>query len=156
MEDKSRSPIDAAMANLGILTGNTNRVPGRVADGPTNEPGQTELSYGVKYDADKTPYHLISPTFLEGLALVLKHGAIKYSPRNWEKGMEWSRVYRAAIGHMNDWWMSRGPDPETRLSHLLHAACCLMMLYEYEVLAKGKDDRPYQNKTEVDLITHMR
>lgn len=114
-----------------------------VTEGVANSRIDDRSSEGaIKFDANKTPYHLISPLFLEGLALVLKDGANKYGERNWEKGMNWSRLYRASFGHQLDWYMRRGPDSESGLSHLLHAAACLMMLYEYEVRRLGNDDRP--------------
>ena len=99
-------------------------------------------SEGVKYDGDKTPYHLIAPEFLEGTGKVLRYGAIKYAPRNWEKGMSWSRPFSAMMRHMWDWWRGEDRDPETGMSHLWHAACCLMFLMAYEQRNAGTDDRP--------------
>ena len=104
---------------------------------------QTE---GVKYDETKPPLHLIAPDFLYALADILDFGAKKYAPRNWEKGMSWHKVYRAAIGHLFDWWRGAGPDPETGKSHLWHAACCIMFLVCYEMWGIGTDDRPENKK----------
>lgn len=101
--------------------------------------GQPE---GRKDDGGKPPLHLIAPDFLYAIAEILDFGAKKYAPRNWEKGMDWSRVYRAAVGHLFDWFMRKGPDPETGKSHLWHAACCIMFLVVYEIRGVGKDDRP--------------
>lgn len=100
------------------------------------------VNNGVKHDSSKPPLHLIPPEFLYAIADILDFGARKYAPRNWENGMNWSRVYRAAIGHLFDWWMQRGPDPETGKSHLWHAACCVMFLVCYELRLTGTDDRP--------------
>lgn len=97
---------------------------------------------GIKHDEDKPPLHLIPPEFLYAIAEILAFGVKKYAPRNWEKGMNWSRVYRAAIGHLFDWFMGKGPDPETGKSHLWHAACCIMFLVVYEIRGSGTDDRP--------------
>lgn len=97
---------------------------------------------GVKFDDAKPPLHLIAPDFLYAIAEILAFGAKKYAPRNWEKGMNWSKVYRAAIGHLFDWFMKKGPDPETGKSHLWHAACCIMFLVCYEIRGVGTDDRP--------------
>lgn len=99
-------------------------------------------SEGVKFDAEKTPYHLIAPEMLEGTGRVLQYGAVKYAPRNWEKGMEWSRPFSAMMRHMWDWWRGEDCDPETGMSHLWHAACCLMFLMAYERRRIGTDDRP--------------
>lgn len=97
---------------------------------------------GRKDDQTKPPLHLIAPDFLYAIADILDFGQKKYAPRNWEKGMDWSRVYRAAIGHLFDWFMRKGPDPETGKSHLWHAACCVMFLVCYEIRGVGTDDRP--------------
>lgn len=101
---------------------------------------------GVKHDSSKPPLHLIAPDFLYAVAEILDFGARKYAPRNWEKGMNWSRCYRAAIGHLFDWWLGKGPDPETGKSHLWHAACCIMFLVCYELRGAGTDDRPGKEK----------
>jgi hypothetical protein len=101
-----------------------------------------EAKGAVKYDGSKPPLHLIAPDFLYAVAEILDFGAKKYAPRNWEKGMDWSRCYRAAIGHLFDWFLRKGPDPETGKSHLWHAACCIMFLVCYEIRNVGTDDRP--------------
>lgn len=98
---------------------------------------------GRKHDDGKLPYHLIPPEYLQAVAEILDFGAKKYAPRNWEKGMDWSRLYRAACGHLFDWFRKKGPDPETGKSHLWHAACCVMFLVVYEMRGAGTDDRPY-------------
>lgn len=100
------------------------------------------MTEGVKHDQAKPPLHLIAPEFLYAIAEILQFGAEKYGERNWENGMDWSRVYRAAIGHLFDWWMKKGPDPETGKSHLWHAACCVMFLVTYEIRQIGTDNRP--------------
>jgi len=104
--------------------------------------GDVRSSEGRKDDQTKPPLHLIAPDFLYAIADILDFGQKKYAPRNWEKGMDWSRVYRAAIGHLFDWFMRKGPDPETGKSHLWHAACCVMFLVCYEIRNAGTDDRP--------------
>ena len=97
---------------------------------------------GRKDDQNKTPYHLIAPEMLEAVGQVLKFGAEKYEPRNWEKGMSWSRPFSALMRHMWAWWRGEVFDPETGMSHLWHAACCIMFLLAYEARNIGEDDRP--------------
>jgi len=96
---------------------------------------------GVKFDDDKLPYELIAPELLVALSAVLKHGAAKYAPRNWEKGMSWGRVFGAMMRHMWAWWGGEKLDSESGMSHLWHAACCVMFLIAYEERYIGKDDR---------------
>lgn len=97
---------------------------------------------GRKDDGGKAPYHLLAPEFLDATAQVLKFGAEKYAERNWEKGMNWSRPFSAMMRHMWAWWRGERADPETSMSHLWHAACCVMFLIAYEARTTGKDDRP--------------
>lgn len=97
---------------------------------------------GRKDDQGKAPYHLLAPEYLDAAAQVLAFGAAKYAPRNWEKGMDWSRPFSALMRHMWAWWRGETKDPETGFSHLWHAACCIMFLVAYEERKTGNDDRP--------------
>jgi hypothetical protein len=103
---------------------------------------QSPLTTGHKDDRGKAPYHLIAPEFLDATAQVLQFGAAKYAERNWEQGMNWSRPFSALMRHMWAWWRGERADPETGMSHLWHAACCIMFLLAYEARAAGNDDRP--------------
>jgi hypothetical protein len=82
---------------------------------------------------------------------VLNFGASKYSDRNWEKGILWSRVSAAAIRHQWTWLHAKpldqdGRDPQTGYSHLAHAGCCIVFLLAYEARRmEAFDDRP-QNR----------
>lgn len=102
----------------------------------------TTSTGGVKFDADKPRTDLLDPRPLLRTAAVLAVGARKYAARNWEKGMAWSRVYAALMRHMLAWWGGQDKDPETGLSHLDHAACCLHFLQTYEETHREHDDRP--------------
>ena len=93
------------------------------------------VSEGVKNDEGKLRMELIPPEALDALASVLTFGANKYGDRNWEKGIQWSRVYGAALRHMNAWVQQKdddGCDDETGLSHLAHALACITFLVTYE------------------------
>ena len=100
-------------------------------------------SEGRKDDSGKTPWHLMPPDALNQIAQVLEFGANKYGDRNWERGMNWSRPFSALMRHMWAWWRGEDRDPETGLSHLAHAGCCILFLLTYQGHATGKDDRPY-------------
>lgn len=97
---------------------------------------------GTKDDMGKLPMHLLPPEFLTGTAAVLDFGAKKYAPRNWERGLDYSRVFSALQRHMWAWWSGEGADSETGMSHLWHASCCLAFLVAYEARGTGHDDRP--------------
>lgn len=86
----------------------------------------------------------LSPALLS-VGEVLAYGAKKYSARNWENGIMYSRVYGAATRHLMAFLSGEAMDPETRLPHLAHAACCLMFLLTFEARGQGGklDDRPF-------------
>lgn len=97
---------------------------------------------GRKSDSGKAPMHLIPPEAFWGLASVLQFGARKYEDRNWEKGMDYSRVYSSTLRHLTAWWGGENNDPESGLNHLLHALCGCVFLAVYQARGIGKDDRP--------------
>ena len=112
------------------------------------------MTGGRKDDQEKLPYHLLPPELMEGIAAVLQFGARKYAPRNWELGMSWSRPFSALMRHMWAWWRGEKADPETGMSHLWHAGCCLTFLIAYEQRQTGTDDRPTSCTASGDGPTH--
>lgn len=107
----------------------------------------SNLKEGTKYDAGKPKMELLSPIALTEIAKVLTFGSIKYQAHNWRKGISWSRVLGAALRHLMAFINGEDKDPESGLSHLAHASCCLMFLLEYEVRHKELDDR-YKSEVE--------
>lgn len=97
---------------------------------------------GVKHDQEKVRLELLPHELLFAVGEILTFGAKKYSDRNWEEGMDWSRVFGALQRHIWAWWSGEDKDPETGKSHLWHAACCIAFLIAYEIRGVGKDDRP--------------
>jgi Domain of unknown function (DUF5664) len=97
---------------------------------------------GRKDDGGKDPWHLAPWDAFGAIVKVLQFGAGKYAPRNWEKGMAWSRPFSALQRHLASWWMGEKADPETGMSHLWHAGCCVVFLIAFEIRGIGTDDRP--------------
>lgn len=92
------------------------------------------LSEGRKDDQGKLPMTLISPSAMRKLAKILQLGAAKYSRRNWEKGISFSRVADALQRHFDDWReeIEQGnPDPESNESHIFHVLCNAMFLSHF-------------------------
>lgn len=96
---------------------------------------------GKKYDSGKSPLDLLPTYPLLEIAKVLDFGAKKYEKQNWRKGMSWSRLIGAALRHITAWNEGEDLDPETGLSPLAHASCCLLFLQEYQKINSGVDDR---------------
>lgn len=110
----------------------------RVAD---DENAQAIGTKAVKADNGKPPMALLDPLALREMAKVLGHGSEKYEAHNWRKGMEWSRLYSAALRHLFASLGGDDLDAETSISHLAHAAVDLMFLLNYQLTGKGTDDR---------------
>jgi len=99
-------------------------------------------SEGRKNDSGKDPWHLAPFDAFRAIVAVLRFGADKYAPRNWEQGMDWSRPFSAMQRHLTSWWEGEKADPETGMSHLWHVGCCAVFLIAYEIHKVGNDDRP--------------
>lgn len=99
-------------------------------------------SEGRKDDSDKIRLELIPMELITEVGKVMTFGAKKYSDRNWERGMSYSRVFGACVRHLCAWWNPLVPDTddETGLSHLSHAACCIAFLVSYECRGQGEKD----------------
>ena len=97
---------------------------------------------GRKDDQGKDPWQLFPWDAARQIVAVLRFGAGKYNPRNWEKGMDWDRLFAACIRHLTAWFEGEKTDPETGISHLAHAGCCILFLLAYELRGVGNDNRP--------------
>ena len=106
---------------------------------------------GKKADDGKLPYDLLPHDAITEIVKVLQFGAKKYEARNWERGMHWSRPYSALMRHMFAWWRGQARDPETGLSHLAHAGCCILFLLAFWLRNVGTDDRPLEKETFPDV-----
>lgn len=96
---------------------------------------------GKKYDDGKPRLDLLSTTWLRGVGSVMGFGAKKYAANNWRGGIEYSRLIAAALRHITAFNDGEDLDPETGLSHIYHASCCLMFLGEFVEKRKDLDDR---------------
>lgn len=115
---------------------------------PAEKPAGTAL----KFDTNKLPLNLLSTEAMNQTAAVLAFGAEKYAAHNWRAGFAWSRPLAAAMRHLTAFNDGEDRDPESGLSHLAHAACCIMFLLEFEKTHQHLDDRykppvPQVNKT---------
>lgn len=91
--------------------------------------------------ASKPRLELLPTSGLEQIAQVLTFGAAKYGDNNWCRGSRWGRYFAALLRHLFAWWRGEEHDPETGMSHLAHAGCCLLFLLEYQHRGWGTDDR---------------
>lgn len=93
----------------------------------------------------KGRYDLITPFGLERLARWYELGAQKYSDRNWEKGIPFSRYFDSAMRHMNKYMIGM-----TDEDHLAAACWNLLAIMHHEELCEWHlNDLPhYVNRKE--------
>lgn len=97
-------------------------------------------SGGLRYDAGKVRLDLLPPEWVWGLGQVMTAGAAKYEPRNWEKGMAWSKVLGPMLRHTWKWIAGEMYDDETGCHHLAMVAWNALALMTYQLRVIGKDD----------------
>ena len=110
------------------------------------------MSEGIKYDSAKPRMNLLPPKAIMEVAKVLTFGAEKYDAENWRKLDDLQNRYTAgALRHIFAHMDGEQLDPETNLSHLAHALCCLLFKLEIELEnAQIKEEEP----REVDTAKH--
>lgn len=107
------------------------------------------MDEGIKHDTQKSPWHLLPYRAVGEVVKVLRFGSSKYTERNWERGIKYSRCFSAAQRHLVGcdehvgWWNRAEPDIETKTSHLANAICELLFLLNFELEKRDDlDDRP--------------
>jgi hypothetical protein len=101
--------------------------------------GSTEAHVGRKFDQAKPDYTLLPWDAVEEVVKVLDFGAKKYDRDNWKYVDDArNRYLAAAFRHMAAYARGEQVDPETGLSHMAHAGCCVLFLLSME----KNDERP--------------
>ena len=89
---------------------------------------------GIKYDGEKPKMNLLPPKAIVEVAKVLTFGAEKYGAENWKELEDLQNRYLAgALRHIFAHMDGEKLDPETGLSHMAHALCCLLFKLEIEL-----------------------
>lgn len=84
---------------------------------------------GVKFDGAKDRWDLLPWAETRDIVRVLTFGAGKYADNNWQQVPDpRARYFAAAQRHLFAWYYGEPLDPETGISHLAHANCCLLFL----------------------------
>ncbi len=100
----------------------------------------------LRYDNDKTDWNLLPWDGLSELAHHYQRGAKKYAPRNWEKGMAYSRCFNSLQRHLLAWHGGEDYDVDQQTGwkclHLVAVVWNAMALLVYTIRGVGTDDRP--------------
>jgi len=108
---------------------------------------------GLRFNQGKTRFDLVPVFAQEQYAKVLTKGSEKYSERNWELGMAWSKVTASLKRHLQAFESGEDFDVETGLLHTAHIMCNAGFLTEYYKIYPQGDDRPhnYLKKAKIGL-----
>lgn len=109
---------------------------------------------GTKHDGGKAEMALLDSEWVLGVSDVLTFGAKKYASHNWRGGIAVSRLMSAALRHVFAFLRGENVDPESGLSHLYHASCCLMFA-SWMVKHRPELDDRYKNEVEKPLPNSM-
>ena len=111
-----------------------------LGNAPDRTPASTPAPAGLRYDTGKVRLELLPPEWIWGLGQVTTAGAMKYEPRNWEKGMAWSKVLGPMLRHTYKWMAGEMYDEETGCHHLAMVAWNALALMSYQIKIVGQDD----------------
>lgn len=124
----------------GMETEMARRLKKPVLDAATLQP-VGGCTVGRKDDTSKLRYDLIPTGPMAKVAEVYTIGAKKYSDRNWEKGIQWGRIYAAMQRHSTAFWGGERLDSTDGQHHLASVVWCALALMEYERTHPELDDR---------------
>lgn len=97
---------------------------------------------GLRFDSGKLRLDLLPPEWELELARITTEGSKKYAPRNWERGMPWTKMIGCFRRHFLKFMMGEKYDKETGCHHLALAAWNLLALMSYDMRGVGENDLP--------------
>lgn len=87
----------------------------------------------MKFDEGKVDWAILPFGAIEEIIKVLKFGEGKYARGNFadKGGLNYTRLINALLRHTIAFGRGEDKDPETGLSHMAHAGCCVIFLLHY-------------------------
>lgn len=105
----------------------------------TSKPTNPKDAVGIR----KPPASCVPQTVMAEVGVGMLEGARKYGRHNYrEVGVRASVYYDALRRHVDYWWEGEDLDPDSGLSHVTKAICCLVVLRDAMIQNKLTDDRP--------------
>lgn len=105
------------------------------------DPVNSLFKQAIKNDDGKFDPTMLSLEMIELVSRVRMFGAKKYSRGNWKKGFKQTRSLAAALRHLYAYLGGENNDPESGLSHLGHAICCIEHCLYDSIHHPENDDR---------------
>lgn len=112
----------------------------------TKEEGTADKGKALKYDDNKVDWAILPLGAVEEIIKVMKFGESKYARGNFAEGtgLSYTRLLNALVRHTFAFMRGEDLDPESGLSHMAHAGCCVLFILHYIVNGdkyKSNDDR---------------
>lgn len=96
----------------------------------------------VKHDDGKVDPTMLTWEMVEAVSKVRMFGAKKYGRNNFKQtGFKYTRSLAATLRHIFAFLSGEDNDPESGISHLAHAICCLEHCIYDSVHHPSNDDR---------------
>ena len=83
----------------------------------------------LRFNTGKPEISQLDPRFLIALADLITKSAKKYGKYNWAEGQEFHTPFDSCMRHMLSFMSGEDFDKESNISHLLHAAANIMILW---------------------------
>lgn len=99
---------------------------------------------GLRFNEGKLRYELLPAFAMQELVRVYTKGSEKYADRNWELGMDWSKVIASLKRHIAAFESGEDYDLESKCYHMAHAMCNCSFLLEYYKTHPEYDNRPHK------------
>jgi len=116
---------------------------------------ETFSSGAEKHLEGKLRMDLITPEMINALAEGLTYGCVKYTDRNWEKGIPFMSSYASTMRHLVAWLSGTDVDPESGIEHVKLAMLNLAFIVtQTERKRFDLDDRKNSKYRRQDLVDY--
>ena len=93
-----------------------------------------------RYNEGKPEVSQLDPRFVLALADMMTKSAKKYGKYNWALGQEYHTPFDSCQRHLLKWIGGEDVDDESGMSHLLHAAANIMIMWTSQEMDKKELD----------------
>ncbi len=120
-----------------------------ISCGSYSKESSTSPTGSLRFNKDKPQMSQLNPKFIMELAKLMSKGEAKYGKYNWAKGQQYSTVYDSLNRHLTAFMLGEDMDPESGLSHLIHCASNIMILWHsWQLENEELDDRFFKEDNE--------
>ncbi len=121
-EDRTKNPADAEAEITQTTVAPLEQLVAAAAKANVRPQFKPIVGDAAAREQGKIPFDLVPPEFIAMIALTLEHGAKKYEPHNFEKGLPPDDLIRGALNHILKLQSGEIYDTDSGLYHASHAA----------------------------------